>query len=215
MPLSGGPAPSPAIFDFQLGSYYPPFSDDDESAHRDDIELIFEAGLTAGCGGDEYCPLAPVSRWEMAVFLTGVWDRLGLEFPDYSEAPFDDLGDLSPFARESIGRLVQLGLSSGTSPTTFDPLGEVSRGQMALFLSALWRQAGFYALPGGAAGDRFIDIQEMPEHVQLAIGQIAALGITSGTSPTSYDPFANVTREQMATFLARSLQGLGWSLEAP
>jgi hypothetical protein len=215
VPLSGGLAPRPALFEFQLGSYYPPFSDDDESVHRNDIELIFEGGLTAGCGGDRYCPVAPVSRWEMAVFLTGVWNSLGLEFPDYSEAGFEDIGDLSPFARESISRLVQLGLSSGTSPTTFDPHGEVSRWQMALFLSALWRQAGLYDLPSGAAGDRFIDIQELPEHVQLAIGQIAALGITSGTSPTTYSPLSNVTREQMATFLARSLQGLGWSLEAP
>ena len=215
VPLSGAPPPRPALFEFQLGSYYPPFSDDDESIHAGDIGFIFDAGLTAGCGGDRYCPHNPVSRWEMAVFLTSAWDKLGLPFPDFAEAGFEDIGDVSPVASGAINRLAQLGITSGTTATTFEPYGEVSRSEMALFLSALWRQAGLFDPPDGAAGDRFADIQEMPEHVQLAIGQIAALGITSGTSATTYDPQAKVTREQMATFLARTLQGLGWTSEEP
>ena len=140
-------------------------------------------------------------------------ESLGLALPDYSEIGFTDIGDLSPVAAEAVNRLAQLGISSGTTPTTFDPHGEVSRWQMALFLSALWNQAGIYDPPGSTEGDRFGDILELPEHVQTAIGQIAMLGITSGTSPTTYDPHGTVTREQMATFLARTMQGLGWAPE--
>ena len=35
------------------------------------------------------------------------------------------------------------------------------------------------------------------------IACIKGLGITTGTTPTTYDPAGNVTREQMAAFLAR------------
>ena len=35
------------------------------------------------------------------------------------------------------------------------------------------------------------------------IGRIYGLGITTGTTPTTYSPTANVTRAQMASFLAR------------
>lgn len=37
----------------------------------------------------------------------------------------------------------------------------------------------------------------------VAIVAAAALAITTGTSPTSYSPTQSVTREQMASFLAR------------
>ena len=34
-----------------------------------DVATIFRAGITAGCGGGNYCPGTPVSRQQMAVFL--------------------------------------------------------------------------------------------------------------------------------------------------
>ncbi|MBI3161664.1 MAG: S-layer homology domain-containing protein, partial [Chloroflexi bacterium] len=33
------------------------------------IEQLFNEGITAGCGGGNYCPGNPVTRAEMAVFL--------------------------------------------------------------------------------------------------------------------------------------------------
>jgi hypothetical protein len=33
------------------------------------IEALASEGITAGCGGGNYCPDAPVSRAQMAVFL--------------------------------------------------------------------------------------------------------------------------------------------------
>jgi hypothetical protein len=43
------------------------------------IEALFAAGITAGCGGGDYCPSRFVTRGEMAVFLT---KALGLHWPD-------------------------------------------------------------------------------------------------------------------------------------
>jgi hypothetical protein len=40
------------------------------SLYADWIEDLFDRGITAGCGGGNYCPSDPVTRGQMAVFLT-------------------------------------------------------------------------------------------------------------------------------------------------
>jgi S-layer homology domain len=43
------------------------------------IQALYEAGITAGCGGGNFCPSNPVTRGEMAVFLA---KALGLWWPN-------------------------------------------------------------------------------------------------------------------------------------
>lgn len=43
------------------------------------IEAIFKAGITVGCGSGNYCPDAPLTRGQMAVFLA---KALGLYWPN-------------------------------------------------------------------------------------------------------------------------------------
>ena len=43
------------------------------------VEALVAAGITAGCGGGNYCPTSPVTRGQMAVFLA---KALGLNFPN-------------------------------------------------------------------------------------------------------------------------------------
>lgn len=43
------------------------------------VEALVAAGITAGCGGGNYCPNNPVTRGQMAVFLAAA---LGLHFPN-------------------------------------------------------------------------------------------------------------------------------------
>jgi S-layer homology domain len=42
------------------------------------VEALVAAGITAGCGGGNYCPNAPLTRRQMAVFLS---KALGLHWP--------------------------------------------------------------------------------------------------------------------------------------
>jgi hypothetical protein len=49
-----------------------PFADDDGHPFEAEISALAAAGVTAGCGPDRYCPDAPVTRAEMAMFLTRV-----------------------------------------------------------------------------------------------------------------------------------------------
>jgi hypothetical protein len=43
------------------------------------VEALADSGITAGCGGGNFCPNAPITRGEMAVFLSAA---LGLHYPD-------------------------------------------------------------------------------------------------------------------------------------
>lgn len=52
------------------------FVDDESSTHEGDIDRLAAMGLTRGCGDGRFCPHAPVTRAEMATFLSRA---LGLE----------------------------------------------------------------------------------------------------------------------------------------
>ena len=45
------------------------FRDDNGSSHEADIDSLFEAGITGGCGTGLYCPNQSVTRGQMAAFL--------------------------------------------------------------------------------------------------------------------------------------------------
>jgi hypothetical protein len=106
------------------------FVDDDASVFEADIEWLAAAGITQGCGGDRFCPDQPVTRGQMAAFLTRA---LGL--PPGSPDRFDDVED-SGFEAE-IEALAEAGVTLGCNPPTnsnFCPDDPVTRAQMAAFL---------------------------------------------------------------------------------
>ena len=45
------------------------FTDDESSAHEDDINRLAASGITFGCGGTDFCPQGPVTRGQMTAFL--------------------------------------------------------------------------------------------------------------------------------------------------
>lgn len=68
--LQVSPAPATATFPSDVPTTHPFFRF---------IEALAAAGITGGCGAGAYCPDAPVTRGQMAVFLS---TALGLHFPN-------------------------------------------------------------------------------------------------------------------------------------
>ena len=95
------------------------------------------------------------------------------------------------------------GITQGVTATTYDPSGTVPRWQMALFLTRMATSAGHTL--GSGADQGFTDISGYAADIQTAINQIKQLGVTTGTTATTYSPDDNVTREQMAMFIERLL----------
>ncbi|HJP71913.1 MAG TPA: PQQ-dependent sugar dehydrogenase [Candidatus Limnocylindria bacterium] len=108
--------------------------------------------------------------------------------------PFSDIGG-SPFV-DSIVWIYAEGITLGCGGGRYCPLEFVTREQMASFL------ARALSLPSSST-DFFTD-DETSLH-EADINRLAAAGITLGCGASRYCPLEFVTREQMASFLARAL----------
>ena len=85
---------------------------------------------------------------------------------------------------------------NGESETKFNPNGTVSRAQMVQVLFNLEGQPGLAGAP-----DVFDDV-DITDWYFRAVTWAKSKNIASGTSATTFDPNAPVTREQVATFFA-------------
>jgi hypothetical protein len=159
------------------------------STFRGDIVWLAEQDITRGCSPGKYCPNASVTRGQMASFLVRA---LGL--PSTTTDFFTD--DDGTTHEVDINRLRAANITTGCAPGLYCPADDVSRGQMASFL------ARAFDLPATAT-DYFTD--DTGTTHEGNINRIAAAGITTGCTATTYCPKADVTRGQMAAFLRRAL----------
>ncbi len=108
------------------------------------------------------------------------------------------------WAEAAIDCLAHYGITGGGSSARFDPDGDVTRRQMALFLAVAARPAGI-TLPQPAQ-QGFTDLGGLDAHTVVAIHRLAESGIMTGTSTMTFSPHEPVTRRQMVHFLTRFLQ---------
>jgi hypothetical protein len=99
------------------------------------IEELVERQVTAGCGGGNYCPADAATREQMAVFLLRTLEGPSYTPPACVTPTFADVPCSSNFARW-IEELVLRGITAGCGGGLYCPLQAVSRGQMAVFLTA-------------------------------------------------------------------------------
>ena len=103
------------------------FVDDDTSVFEADIEAIRAAGITLGCAPERFCPNRPVTRAEMAAFLSRAW---ALE----RSAGDDFVDDDGHHLEQEIQALAEAGITLGCAPESFCPNRPVTRAEMAAFL---------------------------------------------------------------------------------
>ncbi|MDE0605555.1 MAG: fibronectin type III domain-containing protein, partial [Acidimicrobiaceae bacterium] len=204
---SGGSCPSDGA---------PAYSDVPESSFAyDDSRCLRELGISDA--GDTYRPGDDMTRSEMAAFMANAYEALTGDEAPIAEHMFTDVAD-DPNA-EDIARISPNGLmiTLGTTDTTYSPDDPVIRGHMALFLTRLYKAVAGSDAPAGTTP--FTDLPTHDGGAQAAaIGQIYALGVTTGTSDTTYSPSRNVTRAEMASFVARMyrvLDAMAPALAAP
>ncbi len=176
------------------------FIDDDGSIHEAAIEAIRTAGITQGCDpvGDRFCPGDPVTRAEMAAFVVRALGESELDAP---AATFADVA-AGQWYYGWVERLAALGVTVGHGDGTYRPHQPVTRGEMAVFVvRALELQ------PVEPVTGVFADVAAGAFYAGHAERLLAA-GITDGcaTVPLRYCPGAAVTREEMASFVARAFE---------
>jgi hypothetical protein len=165
-----------------------------------DVVTIVRAGITAGCGGGNYCPTSSVSRAQMAVFLLRAVHGAAYQPPPATGAVFVDVSS-SAFAAAWIEQLHAEGITGGCGGGNYCPNAPVTRAQMAPML--LKTEHGAAYQPPPATGTVFLDVPSTA-FAAAWIERLHAEGVTSGCGGGNYCPAAPTQRGQMATFLTRT-----------
>ncbi len=188
------------------------------------IETMLHAGITAGCGGDGYCPAASVTRWQMAVFLAkalagasvpvsgtvpgwGSYNCVSGGTSVFSDVPPTDAGC------KAIHYIAAHAVTGGCGGTQYCPDVTVDRWQMAVFLARCMAgtnvpvsgtvpgKGSYNCVSGGTSV--FTDVSPSDSGCKF-IHYIAAEAVTAGCGPTTYCPNLVLARDQMAVLVSKA-----------
>lgn len=157
--------------------------------------------ITNGTSSTTFSPYKSCTRAEIVTFL---WRAAGSPEPTITRNPFRDVNAVTHSSYyKAILWASQKGITSGTSATAFSPDQVCTRAQIVTFL---YRYAG---QPSGYYSNPFKDVGATSEaSYYKAILWAVGKGITTGTSATTFSPYASCNRAEAVTFLYRYTNGL-------
>jgi hypothetical protein len=167
---------------------------------HDFVEKLVRNGITAGCGGGNFCVDASVIREQMAVFLLVAAEGSGYAPPPCLAPVFADVPCSNGFSAW-INELANpaRAITSGCGGGNYCPADAVTREQMAVFL--LRAHGGPAYNPPPCTVPAFFDVP-CSSPFAAWINELNARGITGGCGGNLYCPLQAVTRGQMAVFLS-------------
>lgn len=165
------------------------------------VKWAVNKGVTTGTSSTTFSPYNPCKRAEIVTFL---WRAAGSPEPTTTRNPFRDVNAVTHSSYyKAILWASQKGIAAGTSTTTFSPDQVCTRAQIVTFL---YRYAG---KPSGYYSNPFKDVSATNEASYYnAILWASGKGITTGSSPTTFSPYASCNRAEAVTFLYRYTNGL-------
>ena len=168
------------------------------------IHVMRYAGITNGCGNGNFCPTGLVTRDQMAAFLVRAIEGDPQSNLCAAGSPFSDV-PWNVWYCSHVKRLVDLAITGGCGQGKYCPGNLVTREQMAAFIVRAKEGEPPQNYCGGVA-----PFKDVPASAWSCgyIKKLVELGITQGCGNGNYCPGANVSREQMAAFLARAFLGM-------
>ena len=165
------------------------------------VKWAVNKGVTTGTSSTTFSPYNPCKRAEIVTFL---WRAAGSPEPTITRNPFKDVNAVTHSSYyKAILWASQKGIAAGTSTTAFSPDQVCTRAQIVTFL---YRYAG---KPSGNYSNPFKDVSATNEASYYnAILWASGKGITTGSSPTTFSPYASCNRAEAVTFLYRYTNGL-------
>lgn len=154
------------------------------------------------------------NTFKAEVFSEGKWQVLDDEGKNaFIDSINDDLLDLKPggyftdtighWAESYIQLLFQADIINGTSATTFNPNGQVTRGQLA---SMIFRAGGLDVKEDYESPATYKDLGKYPGAKEVAI--LEDYGLIDIFDGANFEPYKPVTREEMAYVTASLLEAM-------
>ena len=169
-------------------------------AYYDAIAFVYDAGIMAGTGNNEFSPNTTVTR-AMAVTVLG-----RLADADTAEtAAFSDVTSGSWYSAY-VGWAVNNDIVAGYGDGTFGPEDTITRQQICLILANYLESAGISVDSAGASS--YTDAPEVSDWAVEGLSLCESAGLLDGiASGDTLNPKAEVTRAELADLLMR-LTGL-------
>jgi uncharacterized repeat protein (TIGR02543 family) len=173
-----------------------PFADVPDGAYYHDA-VLWAVGkkVTDGTTPTTFSPAEDCTRAQVVTFL---WRAMGSPEPAGKTNPFTDVSP-DAYYYKAVLWAVEQGITKGTSDTAFSPNEAVTRAQ---FVTFLWRAA---KLPTAGGANPFADMTDPDAYYYQAVLWAAEKSITTGTTPTTFNPGDVCNRGQVVTFLYRYL----------
>ncbi|MFJ8100178.1 S-layer homology domain-containing protein [Lysinibacillus sp. NPDC096212] len=154
------------------------------------------------------------NAFKAEVYAEGKWQALADEdLNDFIGSIQEEDFDLKPggYFTDTIGHwaeghiqlLFQLDIINGTSATTFNPNGQVTRGQLA---TMIFRASGLDVKEDYEGPATYKDLAKYPGAKEVAI--LEEYGLIDIFDGANFEPYKPVTREEMAFVTARYLEAM-------
>ncbi len=172
----------------------------------DEVMACVDAGIVGGYPDGTYQPDWPVTRDQMAVYISRALAGGDESVPEFSDAPtFPDV-DEEHWGLKYVQYAVDQSVVGGYDDGSYHPDYQVDRGQMAVYIAR-----SLVAPDGedGLAGYIPADPRDFPDgtepfwaykHVEYCVEN----GVVAGYGDGLYHPDRQVTRGQMAVYIARA-----------
>ncbi|WPK13746.1 leucine-rich repeat protein [Lysinibacillus louembei] len=115
----------------------PSFKDTAKHGAKDAIEYVKAQGLFQGTTATTFQPNGTITRAQMAAVVVRWMEQQGAELTFDTKSTFTDV-KANHWAAEAIAKVHALGIMTGTSQTTFNPEGALTRAQAVKVLNQLF-----------------------------------------------------------------------------
>ena len=164
------------------------------------VSALYARGITAGCGGNNYCPDYSISRGAAAVFLSVILTPPSVNIPDvppgtegYTDIPADNI------YRKFIANIKRRGIPDGCGGTNYCPGSDMTRKDMVVWIM---RALGI-TNPPPPATQQFNDVP-LSDPSAPFIAEAVRRGLTSGCGNGNFCPTESVKRGTIAVFLTQA-----------
>lgn len=127
--------------------------------------------------------------------------------PGEEGSPFKDVGGHTMYGWE-IHAAWNLGIINGKTANTFDPMGMITRQEMAAILERAMKFAGSQTNASPEALSPFDDRSDIAPYARTALALMVKEDIMNGMSPTALAPQGTLTKAQATVSVMRMLRAL-------
>ena len=173
-----------------------------------EIEAAYAAGIVSGYTDGSYHPLDPVTRDQMAVYISRALAGGDTKVPGFTGTPtFTDVL-AGNWALKYIEFAKSQNVVGGYPDGSYRPTDQVDRGQMAVFIARamapLSDRPGLDSYPAPTTAT-FPDVPTT-FWASKFVDYIKSKGVTGGYTDGNYHPEYVCTRDQMAVYIARAFE---------